>query len=303
MKNILKIIVMMFLFSILAVNARCAVLTLVEHHGGGLTSVTVKTYVNNAGTMTLVDSSVISVFPNDTSIILNDSADYQVLRGWLFDGETDTLWAVDYIPTNSRATIDFPGQLDTIGYTAWDTVGAGSAIAGVQVDVFTDLSLPRKTSGITDVNGHISFSLATGDTYYFLGYNPFLYFWHQDSVIHTGDTEDSIYGYSVTFPVASTDSTCAVSILVVNPDGTAANGIAIMAKIVGSFAIDSTGRAIRNTSQRKKTNAQGYVTFQCIWSSFMIPETKWLFTSSALGGMRQEYIVPRQAVDTLQLTR
>ena len=84
-------------------------------------------------------------------------------------GDSAKLWA---------QTIDHPGQSDTIGYTAFDTVGSGNPIEGVQIDVFTDLSQPRITSGVTDVNGHISWSLRTGNTYYFLGYNPFLYFWH-----------------------------------------------------------------------------------------------------------------------------
>lgn len=301
MKKIIKIIVMASLFSVLAVSAYSASVVFKTHHGGGITSLTRKIYVNNAGTYTLVDSTVITSFEHEGTFTLNDSADYLVIRGWLFAGESDTLWAETFYPTNSRATVGFPGQADTIAYYAIDTVGVDAPVAGVQIDVYTDLDQPRVTAGITDANGRVLFQLPIGVTYYFRGTNPDLTFWNQDSVAHTGNTTDSIFGYTITFPVASTDSTCAVTITVLKTDRTPAKGIEITARLARSRIIDSAGFAYRNTTQKKRTNSNGQVTFNCVWSSFLIPQTKWIFSSTGLGGLRQEYIVPRQAVDTLNL--
>lgn len=98
--------------------------------------------------------------------------------------------------------------------------------------------------------------------------------------------------------------TCNVYLFVVNNDGTPAEGVGVSAFITRGRVTDSSGNIYSNDPKYKKTNSSGVVYFTCVWSSYLIPESKWRFTGRApgVGGFRKDYTVPRQAVDTLNLT-
>lgn len=60
---------------------------------GDLQAVRIVTRVQNGSDFVPVDSSTITVFPKDTTLTLNDTANWRILIGALWTGETDTVWS------------------------------------------------------------------------------------------------------------------------------------------------------------------------------------------------------------------
>ncbi len=62
---------------------------------GDLQAVRIVTRVQNGSNFAPVDSSTVTVFPVDTTVTLNDTANWVVLIGALWTGETDTVWSTE----------------------------------------------------------------------------------------------------------------------------------------------------------------------------------------------------------------
>lgn len=101
-----------------------------------------------------------------------------------------------------------------------------------------------------------------------------------------------------------TTSTCVVTVTVKNNEGVAVEGVYVTAYLPRHNLVDSSGAAIVNTTQYEKTSTYGRAVFQCIWSSYLIPETKWLFAtySRHTGSLKQYITVPRDTVHTFDLS-
>ncbi len=82
------------LLLLLATSAYGTSVTVPIHFGGGLSSVKVVTFVHDgtSNASAVVDTGKVITFPFDTTMVLNDTANWLVRMGYLYDGETDTLW-------------------------------------------------------------------------------------------------------------------------------------------------------------------------------------------------------------------
>ena len=124
----------------------------------------------------------------------------------------------------------------------------------------------------------------------------------EDSVAGSGNLTDTVMGFFIDVPVASGSKVCAVTVIVLDNGGRPARNVPVHAYLPKSNLRDSAGYAVANYMQQQKTDTLGRATFQCRWSSYLIPATKWWFAVAAPGvGMtRINKTVPRQASYTLQ---
>lgn len=65
---------------------------------GDLQAVRFVTHVQNGSDFVPVDSSTVTVFPKDTTLTLDDTANWIVYVGALWTGESDTVWDSEYLP-------------------------------------------------------------------------------------------------------------------------------------------------------------------------------------------------------------
>lgn len=130
----------------------------------------------------------------------------------------------------------------------------------------------------------------TGETY------PVLWTWGKDNRLTKAGG-----GIGGACPVAVPASNCAVTVFVVDNAGNPAPGVMVAAYLTGHSLADSLGQAIENTPQYVPTDANGNATFICIWSSYIIPATKWRFTVLSSGNKKKDYTVPRQEYDTVSM--
>jgi hypothetical protein len=86
-------------------------------------------------------------------------------------------------------------------------------------------------------------------------------------------------------------------------DGTPASGVWVSAYLSRSNVVDSAGYTVSNQTQSAQTDANGLATFYCLWSSYMIPATEWVFSGrfQALGGFKVKTEIPRQTSYFLNL--
>ena len=153
----------------------------------------------------------------------------------------------------------------------------------------------RVAFGTTDGNGEITFGCKLNDSIYFNSTNPVDYVWVQRDtafLIQNGDL-DTTEGYQFSGDAPQGGKTAAVTIFITNNDRTEAVGVAVHAYLARSNVIDSAGFPIYNQTQTKWTDADGKVTFTCIWSSYMITATKWYFTTSVPGTIKKKITIPR----------
>jgi len=69
-----------------------------KYDGQGLLAVRLVTLVQNGADYAPQDSSTITVFPIDTTVTLNDTANWIVKVGALWSSEEDTLWNTEKFP-------------------------------------------------------------------------------------------------------------------------------------------------------------------------------------------------------------
>ena len=113
------------------------------------------------------------------------------------------------------------------------------------------------------------------------------------------------WGYPTTTVSGSlSGKTCIVSVVVRKSNGDPAeNARVTMMPATVSRVIDSAGYAIIPIIQREKTDSLGVAQFTCMWSSYMIPETKWNIQvlGYGVGSLRRQITVPRDTVYTVDL--
>lgn len=85
---------------------------------GDLQAVRFVTHVQNGSDFVPVDSSTVTVFPKDTTLTLNDTANWIVYVGALWTGESDTVWDSEYIPLKDWQA-SFDDVLASIDSTNW----------------------------------------------------------------------------------------------------------------------------------------------------------------------------------------
>ncbi len=122
----------------------------------------------------------------------------------------------------------------------------------------------------------------------------------EDSVATSGDHTDTVKGYFIDVSVASGSQVCAVTVIVLDNGGRPARNVQVSAYLARTNLRDSAGYAVANFTQTQKTDSNGRATFQCRWSSYLIPATKWQFTVGSPSNSRKSVTVPRQASYTLQ---
>ena len=104
--------------------------------------------------------------------------------------------------------------------------------------------------------------------------------------------------------VSTANKSCNVNIQLVDNNGEAAEDVRVTAYLMRSRVVDSAGRIIRNTLQEVTTDSTGVATIPCIWSSYLLPETKWVFkvSDSRIGVFQKPITVPRESNYTLTLS-
>ena len=111
------------------------------------------------------------------------------------------------------------------------------------------------------------------------------------------------YGYPIPAISGSiADKTCGVSVVVRKGDGRAAQNVKVyMTLAMTARTIDSTGAAIIPVMMTDRTDSLGIAQFTCLWSSYMIPATKWNIQVLVPGGLRRQITVPRDTSYTVDL--
>jgi hypothetical protein len=109
-------------------------------------------------------------------------------------------------------------------------------------------------------------------------------------------------GYFIDVPVASGGQVCAVTVIVLDNRGQPAHNVPVSTYLTKSNLKDSAGYAVANYTQTERTDTLGRATFECRWSSYLIPATKWRFSINdpAVGQTRKDVMVPRQSSYTLE---
>ena len=191
---------------------------------------------------------------------------------------------------------------DTVRIFAIDTSGTDIAVEHVHITI-RNAAGGEVISGYTEGNGSVRFVLDTAsgvNRYNIYGNLPF-YVFPNDTFSVLGAIDSMAHeGYDVSpTPIVVPSKSAGVSVLVVDNSGFPLPGIQVSAYLTGNNLSDSLGQGIENTPQYETTDSNGSVTFICIWSSYILPPTKWRFTIMSSGGKRKDYFVPRQEYDTL----
>lgn len=184
--------------------------------------------------------------------------------------------------------------LDTLIYFAYDSV-ADAFIDGATINI------KNTTTGswvyTTTSAGSIIATLIDGATYYITANKSPGYIWPSiDTISSFSAATDSAYGYNTASTVISpvVGKTATVTVTVTRSDNTAYENVLVSAYLARSNVVDSAGRAIVNSIQRKRTDSNGRAQFTCMWSNYMIPATDWIFTvhKPASGGVSEAITIP-----------
>ena len=154
---------------------------------GDLQAVRIVTRVQNGSDFVPVDSSTVTVFPKDTTVTLNDTANWRVLIGALWTGETDTVWNTvkrnikDPFPILNEILDTLQNLDDWIAHqSSIDSVGNTVDLLMLSLGYGANAHSKKGRSGDLDTL-HI---MNSEDTLWQIGY------WHLGGV--TGNTPDSV---------------------------------------------------------------------------------------------------------------
>lgn len=194
-----------------------------------------------------------------------------------------------------------PGADVSMTYRAIDTA-TSTAIQGVSVSAYNKSDV-RVAFGTTNGSGQVIFGFKLNDTVYFNSTNPVDFVWTQRDTIFgvTNGLIDTTEGFQFSGDAPASGKTAAVSIFVTNNDRTPAINVQVSAYLSRSNVVDSAGFPVYNQTQTFFTDSDGKVTFTCIWSSYMIPATKWYFSTSVPGTIKKKITIPRETSLTLDL--
>ena len=184
--------------------------------------------------------------------------------------------------------------------------GDTAGVPNVKVDLRGwNTSTLLGTGQRTNESGIVTYG-TSGENLAFRGVGPTAqYVWPinwEDSVTISADLTDTVMGYFIDVPVASGSQVCAVTVVVLDNAGRAAQNVRVSAQLTRGNLRDSAGYAVANFTQNEQTDTLGRATFTCRWSSYLIPATKWRFTvkDPSVGQTKKEITVPRQASLTLE---
>jgi len=120
---------------------------------------------------------------------------------------------------------------------------------------------------------------------------------HNDSgVIYA--THDTI-GY--VFPSVAA-KTCNVAVVVINSSGAPVPNVKLHAYLERRYLVDSLGQPVLNRTITRTTDSSGVAIFPCLWSSYLVPETKWKIMSVDPSlGLSRSLTVPRDTMYILNL--
>jgi hypothetical protein len=175
----------------------------------------------------------------------------------------------------------------------------------VKMSIFSHVDTTLWAVGYTNISGYYNFNCTAPDTFLVRG-ELFGYVWPSyDSIFVAATQDDSAMGYVLPAVTAGSNNTCAVRIMVMNNDGTAADNVRVRAYLVGQNITDSTGQAVYNMDISARTNSSGLATINCLWSSYLLmgdsTNIPWHF--QIRNGPGVEYVVPRQTADTLSFNQ
>lgn len=210
-------------------------------------------------------------------------------------------WTYNIPPTQSSGS---GSGLYTVNIKFLDTSTAPDAfIPAVNVNLRGWNTSTLLGTDPTDESGVASFG-TNATNIAFKGVGPSAqYVWPinwEDSVATSGNHTDTVMGYFIDVPVASGSQVCAVTVIVLDNGGRPARNVQVSAYLAGTNLRDSAGYAVANFTQTQKTDDNGRATFECRWSSYLIPATKWQFSVGSPSNSRKAVTVPRQASYTMQ---
>lgn len=302
---IVALVLFALFYTLMAVDGRTGVITVPRDYAGAYDSLVVYAIpIQGEASVPInsvqdTDTMYFSADVGDTNIYLQDTADYMVHARFLFG--TQWITTSQFI-TFSRPTPQGDGS-DTLRLATVDTANS-LAIDGVTVTV-------RNASGFkvaeptSDGSGIAIATLKLGDAYSWTAYGPLGYIWGSGSTAAFALDTTTIEGYPLDTAVSALANVCAVTVNVIGSDGQPREGVEIKAYLERRAVTDSAGHAIANVTQVKRTDSNGQAVFQCIYSNYLIPATKWRFSGSSqeLGSLRESVTIPSQASYTLDLTQ
>lgn len=195
---------------------------------------------------------------------------------------------------------------DTTKYSATDifnNIASGSEAAAGSLSIKYDVALCDSIMMIHESQGTIDTSIWTSaygiDTVLAcasmdVGVHNFIVRFLYNGVSDWLSGSLIFHNTAAATPTASTANTCAVTVLVMNSDGTPKKGVRVSAWLTGNVA-DSAGHMIVNWPKRDVTDVSGAATINCVWSSYLIPETQWRFriVIPGQGSYFKDVTVPR----------
>lgn len=251
---------------------------------------------------TLGSPAKISAFPKDTNFSLSGSDPYKLEFLW-FAG-VDTLYGDASVFGAMTASSGGGGCGDgpyAVKIYALDTSGTDSTVSGVLLGV-TNIATGDKLMGPTLGDGGQTFGLAAA-TYQIIGYKTNYWFAIDTIVVSANNDSVALPGYDLASTYGSTPQVCVVTVNVKLGSGAPASGVNVSAYIRENRVTDSSGAVIIPRAQNEPTDSLGQAVFQCIWSSYLIPETKWRFTATLPSGSKSvDVLIPRQATYTVDFS-
>lgn len=193
-----------------------------------------------------------------------------------------------------------PTNAGTGPYTILVTVVDSTArpsdttLQGIAMAIFD--SSGQVGGAMSSASGRIAFTQQAGR--FVLKSTSLTYQFDSVVVVVTGNTTATVKGYPRNIPTRS----AIVTVGVKTSDNAPAQGVWVSAYPEKSNAVDSSGAAIISTSQSAQTDSLGQVHFTCMWSSYMIPSTKWVVKIESPSGRRPWVdTIPRVSEYTINL--
>ena len=274
------------------------------------------------------DGTLSYASPTATGLADSDSLTNDTIMFFTYDADDDDPFELKYqiwytgFDNSITYTDQLPPNPDTL-FAQVTGIGFGSdtlRITVVDTSAATDTAVinayvvamgptgATAADGFTGDNGWVDFLLQAGVVYSVTarGHGSHAFGAAATSFTNTSGfnaTTDTLKGWGLGVATAVSAKTAAVTVEMVDNAGNPEENVWVTAYLNRSNVTDSAGHGIVNSVQRVKTNASGIAVFQCFWSSYLIPATKWRFSAHTpkSGGMRVYYTVPRSSSVTIDL--
>lgn len=214
-----------------------------------------------------------------------------------FDGDT-VAYSVSEAVVIGAVAVDLSGSgLDVLTLYLFDTSGADTVPVASAVVSLSNLAGTPYSYTTTKSGGYTKINFTATDTFLVTASKPGYVLPSAETLIVTGTSTDSLFGYDVALSSPSaTAKTCAVNVIVIGQDGNPFPNVTVTAQLIGNNLSDSSGYPVGTWVQTEKTDDNGSVTFNCLWSSYVLPSTKWRFSvqSPLFGNARKEITIPRE---------